>query len=115
MNKLTLQDPAKRAEWIYGQPMAPCPCCGSYNMKPKMPIKIELDGSETPKQFLGKYARAKLSGATQLEGPCYYMCGDCGHRAPAVDCAGRLSEEARRDPAVNAEMKRLWNTQGRGT
>ena len=26
-----MKDPAKRAEWVYGQPMAPCPACGSYN------------------------------------------------------------------------------------
>ncbi len=33
-----MNDAAKRAEWVYGQPMAPCPACGSYNMKPQIPI-----------------------------------------------------------------------------
>lgn len=30
---------------------------------------------------------------------------------PAVDCTGRTSEDCRADRALNAEMKRLWNTQ----
>ena len=36
-----MNDEAKRAEWVYGQPMAPCPACGSYNMKPQIPIAQE--------------------------------------------------------------------------
>lgn len=108
---LNLKDPASRAAWVYGQPMAPCPKCGSYEMKPQMPIKIDLTGEETTPQLLGKWARAVKSGATQLKGPCYYMCFRCGHKGPAVDCAGRTSEDARRDRALNTEMKRLWNDQ----
>lgn len=108
---LNLKDPASRAAWVYGQPMAPCPKCGSYEMKPQMPIKIELTGEETTPQFLGKWARAVKSGATQLKGPCYYMCFGCGHKGPAVDCTGRTSEDARQDRALNTEMKRLWNEQ----
>lgn len=49
--------PAARAAWVHGQPMAPCPKCGSYNMKPQMPIQMELTGSETVPQVLGKWAR----------------------------------------------------------
>ena len=111
MRMLNLKDPASRAAWVYGQPMAPCPKCGSYNMKPQMPIQIELTGTETTPQLLGKWARAMKAGATPLEGPAYYMCWDCGHKGPAVDCTGRASEDARQDRALNAEMKRLWNTQ----
>lgn len=108
---LNLKDPASRAAWVYGQPMAPCPKCGSYNMKPQMPIKIELAGDETTPHLLGKWARATKEGATPLQGPCYYACGDCHHKGPAVDCTGRTSEDARQDRALNAEMKRLWNEQ----
>lgn len=111
---LNLKDPASRAAWVYGQPMAPCPKCGSYNMKPQMPIKMDLTGEETVPQILGKWARATKGGATPLEGPCYYVCWDCKHRGPAVDCTGRTSEDARQDRALNAEMKRLWNTQTSG-
>ncbi len=108
---LNLKDPASRAAWVYGQPMAPCPKCGSYEMKPQMPIQMALTGDETAPQLLGKWARATKAGATPLEGPCYYACWDCGHKGPAVDCTGRTSEDARKDPALNAEMKRLWNGQ----
>ena len=108
---LDLKNPAARAEWIYGQPMAPCPACGSYNMKPQMPVEIGLAGDDTAMQALGKLARAMKSGPVVLEGPCYYACGDCGHKGPSVDCAGRASEECRGDRFLNDEMKRLWNTQ----
>lgn len=108
---LNLRDPASRAEWAYGQPMAPCPTCGSYRMKPQMPIKMDATGEETVPQLVGKWARATKAGATPLEGPAYFVCWDCGHKGPAVDCAGRTSEDARTDPALNAEMKRLWNSQ----
>ena len=108
---LNLKDPAKRAEWVYGQPMAACPACGSYNMKPQIPIAMETTGAETAAQLVGKWARATKAGATPLQGPAYYCCWDCGHKGPAVDCTGRTSEECRADRALNAEMKRLWNTQ----
>ena len=111
MNADTLKDPAKRAAWVYGQPMAPCPACGSYNMKPQMPIALETTGDETLPQLVGKWARATKAGATPLQGPCYYACWECGHKAPAVDCTGRTSEDCRADRALNAEMKRLWNAQ----
>ena len=105
------KSPAARAEWVYGQPMAPCPACGSYNMKPQMPVKIGLAGEDTAMQALGKLARAMKSGPVALEGPCYYACWDCGHNGPAVDCSGRTSEDCRGDRSLNDEMKRLWNTQ----
>lgn len=106
-----LRHPAARAAWVYGQPMNPCPTCGSYDMKPQMPIVMHLSGVESPRQLLGKWARATKAGATPLDGHCYYMCWDCGHKGPAVDCTGRTSESVRADRAVNAEMKRLWNSQ----
>lgn len=111
---LDLKDPASRAAWVYGQRMEPCPKCGSYNMKPQMPIQIELSGLESPAQLLGRWARATKAGATPLQGPCYYACWDCFHKGPAVDCTGRTSEDCRQDRALNAEMKRLWNTQRPG-
>jgi hypothetical protein len=111
VNVHDLKDPAARAAWVYGQRMAPCPKCGSYNMKPQMPIKIALAGDESASQLIGKWAQATKSGATPLEGPCYYACWDCRHKGPAVDCTGRTSEAARADRALNAEMKRLWNSQ----
>lgn len=106
-----LKDPAKRAEWVYGQPMAACPKCGSYNMKPQMPIAMETTGDETAPQLVGKWARATKAGATPLQGPAYYACWDCFHKGPAVDCTGRTSEDCRADRVLNAEMKRLWNAQ----
>jgi hypothetical protein len=80
-------------------------------MKPQMPIKLVVEGKETTRDLLGKWARATSGGATPLLGPCYYVCWDCGHKGPAVDCTGRTSEDARKDAALNAEMKRLWNSQ----
>lgn len=108
-----LKDPASRAAWVYGQPMAPCPQCGSYDMKPQMPIQLEVTGAETMPQILGKWARATKGGATPLQGPCYFMCWDCGHKGPSVDCTGRTSEDARKDRELNAQMKRLWNSQAK--
>jgi hypothetical protein len=108
---MNMKDPAKRAEWVYGQPMAPCPKCGSYDMKPQIPIALGTTGVETMPQLVAKWASATKAGATPLQGPAYYCCWDCGHKGPAVDCTGRTSEECRADPALNAEMKRLWNTQ----
>jgi hypothetical protein len=113
--KLDLKDPASRAEWVYGQPMAPCPKCSSYNMRPQMPIRIGLDGDETPRQLISKWAKATKSGATPLEGPVYFACRDCGHKGPAVDCTGRTREDVGQDRALNAEIKRLWNGQQANT
>lgn len=103
---------ADRAAWVYGQPMAPCPVCGSYNMGPQIPIDLETTGDETVPQLVGKWARATVAGGTPLQGVAYYMCRDCLHKGPAVDCIGRTSEACRADRALNAEMKRLWNAQG---
>lgn len=108
---MNLQDPASRAAWVYGQPMEPCPKCGSFNMKPQMPIQIELTGKESAPHLVAKWAKTIRAGSTPLEGPCYYMCWNCLHKGPSVDCTGRTSEDARQDAALNSEMKRLWNTQ----
>lgn len=109
--KEIMTDPEKRAEWVYGQPMKPCPKCGSYNMFPQMPIVLKTTGVETVKQLIGKWAQATKTGSTPLQGPCYYACRDCLHKGPAVDCSGRTSEDCRADHELNTEMKRLWNTQ----
>jgi hypothetical protein len=111
MNAQDLKDPAKRAAWVYGQPMSPCPKCGSFNMKPQMPIKLATTGNETMPQLLGKWAVTTKAGDVPLEGPVYFMCWDCRHKGPAVDCTGRTREDAGRDKALNAEIKRLWNSQ----
>jgi len=106
--------PKQNAEFIYGQPMEPCPACGSYNMKPQMPIKLSAGSDlKSAKALLGEWARAQKPDGTPLEGPAYYMCFDCFHKAPAVDCTGRTSEACRADANLNSEMKRLWNGQGK--
>lgn len=104
-----LKDPKKRAEWVYGEVMAPCPKCGSYNMRPQIPIVINEPAAKGVPALLGQWARATKAGATPVQGPAYYCCWGCGHKGPSVDCTGRTSEECRADKALNAEMKRLWN------
>lgn len=106
-----LTNPAKRAAWVYGQPMAPCPKCGGYDMKPQIPIALETTGSETIPQLIGKWARATKPGTTPIAGPAYFVCWSCGHKGPSVDCTGRTSEDCRADKTLNATMKLLWNTQ----
>lgn len=108
---MNIKDPAQRAEFIYGQPMNPCPKCGSYNMKPQIPIVMEQAGGDSIKKLLGNYARATSKGATQIQGTAYYTCWDCFHKGPSVDCTGRTSEDCRSDKELNSEMKRLWNSQ----
>ena len=76
-----------------------------------MPIALQTTDNETVPQLVGKWARATKDGVTLLQGPAYYACWDCFHKGPAVDCTGRTSEECRADSALNAEMKRLWNSQ----
>ena len=113
MGKLAdiIKNPAKRAEFVFGQPMQPCPKCGGYNLRSQTPIDCHILPTDTAKELLGKWARATKDGATRLEGPVFIMCGDCRHKGPAVDCSGRTREEVGQDPLVSAEMKRLWNEQ----
>lgn len=105
----------ERAKFVYGQEMEPCPKCGSYDMKPQTPIKLNEEFSkkdlENPKKLLGQWARKKMTGEDWLEGPCYFMCFECGHKGPSVDCSGRTSTEIGQDRQVYAKMKELWNTQ----
>ena len=108
-----LKDPAKRAEWVYGQPMAPCPKCGSYNMKPQMPIAMKTTGDETaPQDWPGqvgashqdrRYAAARARPTTPAGTAFTRGRPWTAPDAPARDC--------RADRALNAEMKRLWNAQ----
>lgn len=107
------KDPAKRAEFVFGQPMKPCPKCGSYRMMYQTPIvmKEPIVGTDTAQQMVGKWARAVKDGNEVMEKDVFIMCRDCGHRAPGVDCAGRLRSEVGRDGALSAEVKRLWNEQ----
>lgn len=84
-----LRDPAKRAEFIFGQPMNPCPRCGGYKMIYQTPIDSEM----------------------KLKGPVWIMCEECFHDGPKLDCAGMTREQVGRDPLVAKEVKRLWNEQ----
>lgn len=104
---------AETAKFIHRQDMSPCPACGAFNMKYRMPIlmKDPITAEDTAKQILGKWARTVKTGNTPLEGPCYMVCEDCGHQGSSVDCSGRTSEEVGRDPVVARQIKDLWNTQ----
>lgn len=87
-----------------------CPRCGSWNLKPQMPIKMNepITPDMDARKILSAYAKATKDGNTPLEGPCFIMCFGCGHKCPAVDCSGRTSEDVRMDKDVFDEMKRLW-------
>lgn len=108
---------AKRAAFVFGQPMKPCPKCGGYNLLHQTPIKMKepILATDSAAQAVGKWARSVKDGNTPLEGPVYIMCRTCYHKGPAVDCTGRTSEEIGRDPVVAKEVKRLWNEQSRAT
>ena len=77
-----LKDPAKRAEWVYGQPMAPCPACGSYNMKPQMPIAMETTGGgQVGASHQGRRYAAARPGLLRLLGLLSQGAGSGLHRA----------------------------------
>ena len=82
-----LKDPAKRAEWVYGQPMAACPKCGSYNMKPQMPIAMETTGDSAPAcgqvgaSHKGRRPAAARPGLLRLLGLLSQGAGSGLHRA----------------------------------
>ncbi len=99
------------AKIIYGNYMTPCAKCGSWHFRPQTPIvlKEELPKDFTPKQLVNLWKKSIKEGNTPLEGPCFFMCVDCGHKGPAVDCSGLTEEHVRKDPIIYAEMKRLWN------
>lgn len=101
----------KRAEFVYGQPMNPCPKCGSYNMKYQLPIKFdeEID-MDSPKSIVAACVKSWKDGA-ELEGSFYMMCFTCFHKGHSLDVSGRTSEDVQSDPKANAEVKRLWNSQ----
>lgn len=109
-----LDNPAERAAFVFGQPMKPCPKCGSYRMMTQTPIvmKEPIEATDTAKQMVGKWARAVKGGCTPLEGPVYLMCRDCFHAGPAMDCRGRTAEDVGKDRVVFATVIRLWNEQG---
>lgn len=106
-----LKDPAKRAEFVFGQPMKPCPKCGSYKMGYQTPIKLDLKPEDSARQVVSKWAREMKETGGILKGPVFLMCQGCQHKGPSVDCSGRTSAEVGRDPKVSAEVKRLWNSQ----
>jgi len=106
---------AAHAEFVFGQPMKPCPKCGSYNMAYQMPIKVPAAEIEKMAQLSLQeamsiaFALSKDSG--EIEGPVYLRCMNCYHRGPAVDCTGRDAHDVKLDPLINKEVKRLWNNQ----
>lgn len=107
------QHTADRAKFIFGQPMNPCPKCGSYNIGYSMPIKLD-DGLPDPlsaKSLLSAWAKACKNGCTSLEGTCRIICRDCGHKGPSVDVTGRTAEDVGQDKTVADETKKLWNGQ----
>ena len=103
------------AEWFYKQPMNACPACGSWDFRAQTPVDLDLSEEDLkdPRKALGKWARAKKEGHTPLRGPVFFMCFNCDHKGPAVNCSGRTAEDVGQDPAVFTEMKRLWNEQER--
>lgn len=107
---------AKRAAFVFAQPMNPCPKCGSYHFMHQTPIKMDepILATDTGKSLLGKWARAQrgsLGEDTPMEGPVFIMCFDCGHNGPAVDCTGMTRGQVGQDRRVADEVKRLWNEQ----
>jgi len=104
---------AQTAKFIHGIEMKPCPSCGAFNMHYRMPIQMKepILATDGARQILGKWARSIKDGNTPLEGPCFMVCEDCGHKGPSIDCSGRTSEDVGKDPLVASEIKRIWNSQ----
>lgn len=107
------KDPAKRAAFVFGQPMKPCPKCGGYSLIHQTPIKMAepIAAGDTAEQAIGKWAREMLRGDPEMEGPVFIMCRDCGHKGPSVDCTGMTREQVGQSREVSTEVKRLWNEQ----
>lgn len=101
---------AKQAEFIFGQPMNPCPKCGSYNLSYRTPIVLDVTDDDSPKAILGKYAKALRQGPV-LEGPVYMICSDCLHRGPAIDCSHMTYDEMKKSKDVAKKVKAAWNCQ----
>lgn len=107
---------AKRAAFVFGQPMKPCPKCGSYHFMHQTPIAMEepILATDTAKSLLGKWARAqkgRLGEDTPMKGTVFIMCLDCGHEGPTVACHGMTRGEVGRNRVIADEVKRLWNEQ----
>lgn len=108
------KDPAKRAEFLFGEPMKTCPKCGSWNFKYQTPIQlVETVDELEPEKLVRSWAKSMKTNGGLLEGPVFIMCFDCAHKGPAVDCTGRTSAEVGQDPVVSKEVRRLWNEQDR--
>lgn len=109
-----MEHSAARTQFVFGQPMAPCPACGSYHIRFQAPIAIDISAEDGLRKILSKWAKARKGGATPLRGPVFIACFDCGHDGPSVDCTGRTSEDVCRDPEVAATVIKLWNSQPKG-
>jgi hypothetical protein len=107
------RDPAKRAEFVFGQPMKPCPKCGSYSLIHQTPIKMAepITAGDSAKQAVGKWAREMSRGDPQMEGPVFIMCRDCFHKGPSMDCTGMTRSQVGQSREVSDTVKRLWNDQ----
>ena len=109
--KVPMIDPKRRCEFVFKQPMNPCPKCGAYDMFYSTPIDLDLGGVTDVRKLLGRWAKAHKEGRTPLKGTSCMMCRKCGHCGPSVDVSSRTSEDVGSDPIVAAEVKRLWNSQ----
>lgn len=81
--------------------LIPCPECGSDNIRGQ---ESDID----PEKLVKAWAKTKHV-QDWLKGP-YFMCLDCRHKGPSVDCSGRKSSDVFKDE-VYAEMLKLWNGQ----
>lgn len=106
-----LRNPEKRAAFVFGQPMIPCPKCDGFDIGYSTPIKIDGEWPNTARGLISAWAKAHKKGNTPLEGTCRIMCRKCGHKGPSVDVTGRTAEDIGMDPIVAAAAKRLWNSQ----
>ena len=111
MSDVKYHNRQKWIESIFGEPMKPCPKCDSYELNYQTPIKMNVPEDYTPQEMLMEWLNNPNSRTNKLEGPCFIMCWDCGHRGPAVDCSGKTLEDVSDNPEINKKMINLWNNQ----
>lgn len=104
---------AKRAQFIFGMPMKPCPKCGGYNIRHQTPIQMKepILAGDTARQIVGKWARAVRDGDNFVAALEAHHEHRTLKQGPAMDCTGRTAEDVGRDPVVASTVKRLWNEQ----
>ena len=105
---------AERAEFIFGQKMEPCPNCGGYHFAYRVPIRIDVDNDDNAREWIKKLAIAYRNGPV-MEGIAYIVCCDCQHRGPEFNCSHLSYDDVMKSEDVANEIKRLWNSQTKGT